>query len=457
MNKKIIFHLILFVLISNSNFAQNISIIVENSQITNYYIFQIEGEKTTKIDSVNFTKGQYQFSLDGRHNGFYRLQLDNRHWLDFVNDGNDVEINTDFNSIIDSLEIVKSKSNRLYYNFMELSKSYKTKTELLNIILMNFPNDDVYYRTTQKRLGEIQKEYKNFVNVTSQNDSKSFIARYIKSAQLPIVVQLPNRPKNPYEDNEQLKFLKAHALDNVDFKDIELLYSDLFTNKSIEYLTYYRNQQLPKALLEQEFMKAVDTLLNKAKVNELVYQQMTEYLVDGFTKFGFDAIINYIVEKYVIKDDLCLDSKLESTIQKRIDQAKNFKIGSKVPNIILPDSAGNTVDLSKIESEKILIIFYASWCPHCKSTITELIKLYNNQKQKNVEVLAISLDENRNDWTKFVRDNELNWINVSDLKGWGGKATEDYFIYATPTMFLVNKDLKIEAKPLSSQEIRRVF
>lgn len=449
-------YLVIFLLISCNNFAQKINIEILKST-DKAEISQLEGEKPSIVDTVISASGNFQFSLEGKHNGFYRIQLDSKHWLDFINDGNDVEIKTDFNNLIDSLQIVKSESNKLYYNFLELSKLYKTKTELLNLILDHYPQKDEYYQTTKAKLIQIQVEYKHFVEVTAQNEPKSFIARYIKAAQLPIVTELANNPKNPYEDNNQLKFLKSHALDNVDFNDFEMINSNLFTNKAIEYLTYFRNQQLPKALLEQEFMKAVDTLLNKAKINELVYQQMTEYLIDGFTKFGFDAIINYIVDNYVIKDDLCLDSQIESTIQRRIDQSKYLKIGNLVPNIILPDSSGNSVDLSKIEAEKVLIIFYASWCPHCKTTISELIKLYNAQKVKKIEILAVSLDEDRAEWTKFIKENKLNWLNVSDLKGWNGNAVEDYFIYATPTMFFVDGKRNIISKPLTIDEIKVDF
>ena len=149
--------------------------------------------------------------------------------------------------------------------------------------------------------------------------------------------------------------------------DAELIYSDAFTNKTIEYLTYYRNPQLPKEFLEKEFMKAVDTLLNKAKVNQFVYQHITEYLIDGFKKFGFDKIIDYIVENYVIEDDLCLDEETENSIQRRIDQSKLLAVGIIAPNIIMPDKDGKVIDLSKIKSDKTLLVFYASWCPHCQT------------------------------------------------------------------------------------------
>ena len=424
--------------------AQTVKISLSNASPKAALLY-LEGEKAQSIDSVNSANNTFTISLKDKHNGFYRLQFNKRSWIDFVNDGEDVEIKTDFRNILDSLKIIKSASNKLYYRFVKLNKAYKTKTQLLNLILQRYPKNDDYYAATSKKLEEVKYNYSMFVNVTSQKTPASFIARYIRSAQLPQI-------DGSLSFGDQIKFLKAHSLDNVDFNDGELTYSDLFTNKSIEYLSYYRNNQMPKALLEKEFTKAVDTLLNKAKVNDLVYQQMTEYLIDGFTKFGFDSIINYIVDNYVIKDDICLDEKVESSIQKRIDQAKYLKIGSVAPKIVLPDMNGKKVNLSKIKWDKILILFYASWCPHCKEIVPKISKLYKNQKNKKFEVLAISLDEKKTDWINFAKKNKMNWLNVSDLKGWYGKTALGYYIYATPTMFVVDSERKIIAKPLTFDE-----
>jgi thiol-disulfide isomerase/thioredoxin len=200
-------------------------------------------------------------------------------------------------------------------------------------------------------------------------------------------------------------------------------------------------------------MSAIDTILGKAKVNDIVYTHIVEYLLDGFKKFGFDNVINYIVENYVIKDDLCLDEKLTTTLDRRIQQARNFKIGIVVPNIILPDSLGSLVELNKINSDKTLIIFYASWCPHCQKLLPEIYKLYKDQSEKKFEVIAVSIDTTRTDWLKFVRANNLNWINVSDLKGWDGQVMLDYYIYATPTMFLIDKDEKLIGLPRTVENI----
>ncbi|MFC2140037.1 TlpA family protein disulfide reductase, partial [Bacteroidota bacterium] len=328
------------------------------------------------------------------------------------------------------------------------SKSYKTKTEILQSILVRYPKDDGYYEITENKLHEVQSEYLQYVGKISQSELNSFVGRYIRSAQLPVI-------SSEISIDKQLNYLKLHALDSVDFNDSGLIYSDLFTSKSIEYLTYYRNPQLTKELLEKEFMAAVDTLLIKAKVNPLVYQHITDYLIDGFKKFGFDSVIDYIVENYVIVDDLCHDEETENSIQRRIDQAKLLNIGSKVPNIVLPDRFGNEIDIDKIKSEKILILFYASWCDHCKKLLPELNELYKNQNL--FEVYAISLDENNEEWIEFIETHKLDWINVSDKKRWGGKAASDFHIYATPTMFLVNQEKRIVAKPVTFRELELVL
>lgn len=460
--KKYIFTIICFLNIGIA-FPQTIEIKIKNLENEKAYLISLSGEMVSLIDSINAVdKERFRFSLDNQKylTGFYRLSFDKNNqsrlsraqteWIDFVNDGEDVNITTNVNSVVDSMQVLSSESNKLFYSFLELNKQYKTKTELLLLILARYPKYDEYYSQTKKRLNELQNEYIEFVNVTAQKKPQSFIAKYINSAQLPVIdMSIPL--------DKQLAYLKAHALDNVDFNNSLLINSDVFTNKTIEYLTYYRNPQLPLELLEKEFMTAVDSILNKAKVNQLVYQHIVEYLIDGFKKFGFDKVLDYIVENYVIKDDLCLDVKTEGLIKKRIDQAKFLKIENVVPNIVLSDLSGKHIELKNITAEKTLIVFYASWCPHCKELLPKLNELKKSRNDMSVEIIAISLDTKKEDWINFVKDNCPSLINVSDLKGWEGNAANDYYIYATPTMFLLDRERKIIGKPMTFNELKNLF
>lgn len=176
-------------------------------------------------------------------------------------------------------------------------------------------------------------------------------------------------------------------------------------------------------------------------------------MIDGFKQFGFDNVVDYIVENYVVKDDLCLDEQTENSIENRINQSRLLKTEAAAPNIILPDENGNEFNLEKLTAEKTLLIFYSSWCPHCQDLLPEIYKLY---KQRNdFEVVAVSLDEVKADWISFINDNNLDWINVSDLKGWDSKLAQDYFIFATPTMFLIDGQRRILSKPISINELKQ--
>ena len=463
MNKKILYSSLIIFLFGFQFliYAQSVKIHINNYKSDKVVLYSLSGEKASIVDSIAAdSKSNYEFSLSVKnlHPGFYRIAFDKKNqprqnlnqiqWIDFINDNENVSIATDINNILDSLKIIESESNKLLYSFLKLNKAFKTKNELLQVFLARYPKDDEFYRTSQNKLTQLQNEYIEFVNVTAQKNPHSFIAKYIKSAQLPII-DITIQPQ------QQLTYLKSHALDNVDFTSSILINSDVFTSKTIEYLTYYRNPQLPKELLEKEFLIAVDTLLNKAKVNQLVYKHITEYLIEGFKKFGFDKALDYIVDNYVIKDDICLDVKTEGMIKKRIEQANNFKIGSIVPNIILSDISGSEVNLKNISSDKILIVFYASWCPHCKELMPKLNEYYKNRNDKKFKILAISLDTTKEDWTGFVKANCPDLLNVYDLKGWEGKTAIDYFIFATPTMFVVDKDCKIIGKPMTYEEVQK--
>ena len=85
----------------------------------------------------------------------YKFQFDNSRWINFINDGNDIDLITDYNHILHSLIILKSDGNKLYYDFLKLNKAYKTKSELLQLILAKYSDDDEYYLSTKVRLKKI--------------------------------------------------------------------------------------------------------------------------------------------------------------------------------------------------------------------------------------------------------------------------------------------------------------
>ena len=169
-----------FLLGSAAGLPQKINITVDNLNTKQGILSSLSGEIQTFVDSLStVSKGLFQFNLNQQHSGFYRLSFDNNKRVDLIYDNEAIEIETDANNILDSLKIIKSESNKIYYDFINLNKDYKTKTELLQLILARYPIEDDYYQTTKEKLNRVQEEYLYFVNVTSQSIPNSFIARYV--------------------------------------------------------------------------------------------------------------------------------------------------------------------------------------------------------------------------------------------------------------------------------------
>ena len=124
--KKVI---LIFLITIVNTFNAQISISVKNYNESKIFIYALNGENISFIDSVAANKNsKYKFSFEHKHTGFYRLFIKQNQHIDFIYDEEKIEIETDAYNILDSLKIVESESNKLYYQFRKLNKEYKTKT-----------------------------------------------------------------------------------------------------------------------------------------------------------------------------------------------------------------------------------------------------------------------------------------------------------------------------------------
>jgi peroxiredoxin len=269
------------------------------------------------------------------------------------------------------------------------------------------------------------------------------------------VYQSPFLPATMNKD-ERIDFLKQHYFDKVDFKDTVLLRSMVFANKAISYLSLYSNNRLAQKQLEAEFIKAVTIMLSAASVNPEIFKFWLDYLVGGFDKYHLDEVITYIADNF--QDPFaCEDQQRKTALQKKLETFKKIAVGKISPDMEVPDNKGKSVKLSGIMSEYTLVVFWSTQCSHCTAMMPRLKELYDLQKPRRFEVMAVSIDTSRTAWNAFLKEQKLNWINVSDLKGFAGKPADDFNIYATPTIFLLDREKKILSKPISLRELEEAL
>lgn len=114
--------------------------------------------------------------------------------------------------------------------------------------------------------------------------------------------------------------------------------------------------------------------------------------------------------------------------------------GQKAPEFTLNDVSGNPITLSsKIGSKLLLIDFWAGWCGPCRQENPNVVRTYNEFKEKGLDIIGVSLDRSRDTWTKAINDDKLSWTQVSDLNYFNGKVVKLYDVYSIPSNFLLDE------------------
>jgi peroxiredoxin len=150
-------------------------------------------------------------------------------------------------------------------------------------------------------------------------------------------------------------------------------------------------------------------------------------------------------------------------LEARILADKMIKIGSKAPDFAQPDMDGKMVKVSDFLGQYVLIDFWASWCGPCRAENPHLVKAYEKYKPKGLEILAVSIDDNkgRDAWLKAVEDDGLPWVHVADLKGWSNDAAVLYGVRGVPQNYLIDPTGNIVAVNLRGEkldvELEKVF
>ncbi len=142
------------------------------------------------------------------------------------------------------------------------------------------------------------------------------------------------------------------------------------------------------------------------------------------------------------------DSKYTKSLEAKLSKMRSTAVGSVAPDIKLASPSGNEIALSSLRGKYVLIDFWASWCGPCRQENPNVVRMYNQYKDKGFEIFGVSLDQDRAKWLKAIEADKLTWPHVSDLKGWESSAASLYGVTAIPQTVLLDKEGKIIAKNL---------
>ncbi|MDL2256598.1 TlpA family protein disulfide reductase [Bacteroidales bacterium OttesenSCG-928-I14] len=144
-------------------------------------------------------------------------------------------------------------------------------------------------------------------------------------------------------------------------------------------------------------------------------------------------------------DDEYKTNEYYQTQISRLENMKNTVVGNQFKDFASKDINGDTISLSDYvgKGNYVLLDFWASWCPPCREEMPNLVKIYEEYKDKGFEIVGYSLDKREIDWINGIEKMGMTWPQMSDLQFWTSPAVNLYAVQSIPCTFLIDPEGKI--------------
>ncbi len=146
-------------------------------------------------------------------------------------------------------------------------------------------------------------------------------------------------------------------------------------------------------------------------------------------------------------------SKYTKEFERIIAEYKAVNVGGTVPDFELQSITGDRVKLSSFKGKVLLLDFWASWCKPCREENPSVVKAYAKYHKKGLEILGVSLDNEKMAWEAAIKKDGITWQQVSDGLGWDSPVVSLYHVTAIPATFLIDKNGIVVAKDLRGEKL----
>ncbi len=251
------------------------------------------------------------------------------------------------------------------------------------------------------------------------------------------------------------EFMKVHYFDYFDPLDTLVVHSPLFRSKLEDYLGLAEGLAAQKdgEINQEILMSALDDYLNLTAGNDAIQAATLQALWQKYHYKSMDGITKYLDEEWISTQ---CHAENDATLQERLESYKRLKKGNKAPDFEFQAMRLNkegTYHLADFKGKRIILVFWASWCPHCEQMLP-VVKKYTD-KLENTVVVAVGLDDNRKPWLTAIQ-RYPGWYHIQAKEKWESPWAKAYSIYATPTFYVIDAAGRLLGKANNESELRKL-
>ena len=388
---------------------------------------------STKTDD----KGRFIISYPANYRGSAVLEIKPSKSVILLLDRENFEMQWDKLEDFSSLKFTHSPANDSFGQGLELYQKTEGKRAGLSYLIPLYEKDSPNKLFLQKELDGQNKAMSGFLDGLPKD---SYAAYYIRLRKLLAdMPQTTNRYIERMPEHEKL-------FNNTDFGNAKLIHSGLFKDLLEGYfmlLESYGDKQY------EHMNPSIDAIIKSLQTQPSFLEQVAENLFTLLEKRSLFPAAEHLALAMLSDNSCQLDGKHEALFEQYRKMAK----GNTAPELEFENTKSTYTKLSQLKNKYKLVIFGSSWCPKCTEEMPKIKNVYDKWKKENdLEVVFVSIDNEKEKYETFVKD--LPWISSCDLKGWDGKAARDYYIFGTPTLYLLDTNNKIMLKPTSTEQIQ---
>lgn len=415
-------------------------------------IFQYQGVTSHITDStIVDTLGHFKLALPQNFEGMGYLKTSDNSFFNLILNGNSIELEGVHLKESASITILTNQANKNYNTYN------KENTQRENVLagwkyLLQQYNTNVLFQKEKQQIKNIEQNIKEVEQQDAlyiQSLDEQSYTKYI----LPIQKLVRGVPMSAKHYTERISE-DINNFRKLDYTDNRLYNSGFLDDVVQAHYWLIENSGKPIDSVFIEMNTSTDYLLESLQNDEKILNEVTDYLFDLLEKHSLFKASEYLALKVLTQNSCTLNDDLAN----QLETYRAMKVGNVAQDISFSGlTIKNGVELPKnlkltnIQTQYKLVMFGASWCPKCTEELPRVKELYNKWLNKGMDVMFISLDNNKDDFTKFAKN--FPWVSTCDFKQWETQAAKDYYVFSTPTLFLLDKNNKILLRPNSVKQV----
>lgn len=473
--------LIALLIFTSTAYSQQLKFKISGQADTTIHLVKYFGKGLYYADTADIKGGVVTFDGSKQQPGILAVLLPGQKLFEFVYNNEEVYIETSFPNLMMASKVKKSDENRIFMDYVKFIGSERGKADQMTNQRKSMDSKSDEYKALTKQIDAVSEKVLNYQNDLIAKNPDKLVGKIVKMS---MDIEVPDAPTdengNITDSTFRFRYYREHYFDNIDFKDDRLVRTPIFHNKLQKYFS--REMMIPH--WDTVIYYAFD-LCDQFDPKSDMFKYCVQWITSEYEKskiMGMDKVFHAMGTRYFCNRDKDGNSMAHWMSEKQLDklcnrvsEIKHTLLGIQPPNITLLDPNDKWRDFYSLDKEYTVLYFWDPQCGHCKKVTPKIQRLYTEKfRDRGIEVFAVgkAVGEDYEKWKKYIKDEKLDFINVGVTDSIYRIAMEDarqlvpkhtslqslnyqqtFDVYATPRLFVLDKDKKIIAKGLSAAQL----